>query len=202
MRSYPQLHSARSRSPAGSIGTHAESPGDPNAAAACAGPPAARAGEARVIARDSMAHSPKHQQGKRACGSGAQRRWRSGGAARMPPSGGMAAAAAARRQCCGRARAQSHRTCDDVMSGAGKPAVPRIGIPMPNPHPNAMPGNLATGSGPVYRHMTKKHERSKERRRAFKKHQVRLPACRESHVAGVHRGSCNCCCRARARAAH
>jgi len=54
------------------------------------------------------------------------------------------------------------------MSGAGKPAVPRIGIPMPNPHPNAMPGNLATGSGPVYRHMTKKHERSKERRRASK----------------------------------
>lgn len=39
---------------------------------------------------------------------------------------------------------------------------------MPNPHPNAMPGNLATGSGPVYRHMTKKHERSKERRRASK----------------------------------
>ena len=39
---------------------------------------------------------------------------------------------------------------------------------MPNPHPNAMPRNLATGSGPVYRHMTKKHERSKERCRADK----------------------------------
>ena len=63
--------------------------------AACAGPPAARAGEARVIALDSMTQSPKHQQGKRACGSGAQRRWRCGGAVRMPPSGGTAAAAAA-----------------------------------------------------------------------------------------------------------
>ena len=52
--------------------------------------------------------------------------------------------------------------------GGGGVNLPRIGIPMPNPHPNAMPGNLATGSGPVYRHMTKKHERSKERRRASK----------------------------------
>ena len=48
-----------------------------------------------MIALDSMTQSPKHQQGKRACGSGALRRWRCGGAARMPPSGGTAAAAAA-----------------------------------------------------------------------------------------------------------
>ena len=51
-----------------------------------------------MIALDSTTQSLKHQQGRWACGSGAQRRWRCDGAARMSPSGGTAAAVAALRE--------------------------------------------------------------------------------------------------------